>query len=47
MDEKELKNKENEEKEDKYKGPKEEDWATLALEELDDFIESQGIYIRQ
>lgn len=23
------------------------EWATEALEELDDFIESQGIYIRQ
>ena len=23
------------------------DWATEALEEMDDFIESQGIYIRQ
>lgn len=28
-------------------GPKSEDWYTQALEELDDFIESQGIYIRQ
>ena len=24
-----------------------ENWATEALEEMDDFIESQGIYIRQ
>ncbi len=28
-------------------GPKSEDWYTEALEELDEFIESQGIYIRQ
>lgn len=28
-------------------GPQSENWATEALEEMDDFIESQGIYIRQ
>ena len=28
-------------------GPQSEEWATEALEEMDDFIESQGIYIRQ
>ena len=28
-------------------GPETEDWATLAQEELEEFIESQGIYIRQ
>ncbi len=28
-------------------GPKSEEWYTEALEELDEFIESQGIYIRQ
>ena len=27
--------------------PKSEEWYTEALEELDEFIESQGIYIRQ
>lgn len=27
--------------------PKSEDWATLAQEEMEEFIESQGIYIRQ
>ena len=27
--------------------PESEDWYTQALEELDEFIESQGIYIRQ
>ncbi|MCI7107773.1 MAG: hypothetical protein PUA77_06330 [Lachnospiraceae bacterium] len=27
--------------------PKNPEWATEALEEMDDFIESQGIYIRQ
>lgn len=31
----------------KEQGPQSEEWATEALEELDDFIESQGIYIRQ
>lgn len=28
-------------------GPKTEEWYTEALEEMDEFIESQGIYIRQ
>ncbi len=28
-------------------GPESEEWYTQALEELDEFIESQGIYIRQ
>ena len=28
-------------------GPQSENRATEALEEMDDFIESQGIYIRQ
>ena len=42
------KNKKNQvEKEKTNQGPKSEDWATEALEEMDDFIESQGIYIRQ
>lgn len=31
----------------KPEGPKSEEWYTEALEELDEFIESQGIYIRQ
>ncbi len=35
------------EKNEKKQGPERADWATEALEELDDFIESQGIYIRQ
>ncbi|MDD6481064.1 MAG: hypothetical protein PUF65_02135 [Lachnospiraceae bacterium] len=39
-------NKPNEE-EVKKEGPKSAEWATEALEEMDDFIESQGIYIRQ
>lgn len=43
-DNKQLKTNEEELKE---QGPKSEDWATEALEEMDDFIESQGIYIRQ
>ena len=33
--------------EEKKNGPKSAEWATEALEEMDDFIESQGIYIRQ
>lgn len=33
--------------EKKPEGPKSEEWYTEALEELDEFIESQGIYIRQ
>jgi hypothetical protein len=33
--------------EETLSGPQSEDWATEALEEMDDFIESQGIYIRQ
>ena len=28
-------------------GPQSEEWATEALEEIDDFLESQGIYSRQ
>ncbi len=35
------------EEEKKNNGPKSAEWATEALEEMDDFIESQGIYIRQ
>jgi hypothetical protein len=31
----------------KANGPKDDEWYTRALEEMDDFIESQGIYIRQ
>ena len=27
--------------------PESDDWYTLALEDLEEFIESQGIYIRQ
>lgn len=35
------------EEETKNNGPNSAEWATEALEEMDDFIESQGIYIRQ
>ena len=35
------------EEEKKNKGPESSEWATEALEEMDDLIESQGIYIRQ
>ena len=35
------------EEQKKNQGPKSAEWATEALEEMDDFIESQGIYIRQ
>ena len=34
-------------KTEKKNGPESDDWATEALQEMDDFIESQGIYIRQ
>ena len=27
--------------------PESDDWYTLALEDMEEFIESQGIYIRQ
>jgi hypothetical protein len=43
----EDKNKMTPETEEKLPGPQSDDWATEALEEMDDFIESQGIYIRQ
>ncbi len=33
--------------EETKKGPQSPEWATEALEEMDEFIESQGIYIRQ
>lgn len=35
------------EEEKKNRGPQSAEWATEALEEMDEFIESQGIYIRQ
>lgn len=43
----EEKNKKNPALEEKKQGPTSEEWATEALEEMDEFIESQGIYIRQ
>lgn len=44
----EEKNKKNQVTEDKKtQGSLSEEWATEALEEMDEFIESQGIYIRQ
>ncbi len=43
----EEKNRENQTPEEKKQGPMSEEWATEALEEMDEFIESQGIYIRQ
>ncbi|MGO5071795.1 hypothetical protein [Roseburia faecis] len=36
-----------EEAKEKKNGPESDEWATEALQEMDDFIESQGIYIRQ
>lgn len=45
MEEKIKKNQVTEDKKDQ--GPTSDEWATEALEEMDDFIESQGIYIRQ
>lgn len=47
MKEKEKKPEEQLEKMDKPAQPESEEWYTQALEELDEFIESQGIYIRQ
>ncbi len=43
----EKKQVQNTKEETKKQQPENENWATEALEELDDFIESQGIYIRQ
>ena len=37
----------NEHSSDIQKTPIPEDWCTLALEDMEEFIESQGIYIRQ
>ena len=45
MEEKSKKNEATEDK--KTQAPLSEEWATEALEEMDEFIESQGIYIRQ
>lgn len=45
MEDKKQVNPVNEEQEKKK--PQNSEWATEALKELDDFIESQGIYIRQ
>ena len=33
--------------EEKPGKPETDDWYTLALEEMEEFIESQGIYLRQ
>ena len=35
------------EKEQQLGKPESDDWYTLALEDMEEFIESQGIYIRQ
>ena len=40
-------NEEEREKQNNQGKPEEDDWATQAMEELEEFIESQGIYIRQ
>lgn len=45
-----MENKEKQEpfnSENKSNAPISEDWYTQALEDMEDFIESQGIYIRQ
>ena len=47
MKETENKPEEQLEKKNKPAQPESEEWYTQALEELDEFIESQGIYIRQ
>lgn len=41
------KNLENQTEEIKSGKPETDDWYTLALEDMEDFMESQGIYIRQ
>ena len=41
------KNLENQVEEIKPAKPETDDWYTLALEDMEEFIESQGIYIRQ
>lgn len=46
MSEKE-KNLENQVEEPKPGKPESDDWYTLALEDMEEFIEEQGIYIRQ
>ena len=46
MEEKNKKTPQEENKEN-TKASKSDEWATEALQEMDDFIESQGIYIRQ
>lgn len=38
---------ENQVDETKPGKPQFDDWYTLALEDMEDFMESQGIYIRQ
>ena len=41
------KNLDNQIEETKPAKPETDDWYTLALEDMEDFMESQGIYIRQ
>lgn len=41
------KNLENQVEEAKTGKPESDDWYTQALEDMEEFIESQGIYIRQ
>ena len=38
---------ENQTEETKHGKPESDDWYTLALEDMEEFIEEQGIYIRQ
>ena len=38
---------ENQTEENKPAKPESDDWYTLALEDMEEFIEEQGIYIRQ
>lgn len=41
------KNLDNQTDETKPGKPETDDWYTLALEDMEDFMEEQGIYIRQ
>ena len=47
MSEKEKMLENKQETENRAGKPETDDWYTLALEDMEEFIESQGIYIRQ
>lgn len=47
MQEKEKLQETEEKMENKPGKPESDDWYTLALEDMEEFIESQGVYLRQ